>query len=72
MRGTRQSVIVRLEVTRGLTVTLNANITVSVPAIEKLVDYLASGVGVVGGTMLASWRARNEAKARLIAAQGEV
>ena len=50
---------------------INANITVSVPAIEKLVDYLASGFGAVGGAMLASRRAQNEAQARRIAALGE-
>ena len=55
----------------GVGVNVNANITLSVPAIEKLVDYLASGVGAVGGTMLASWRARKEAEARLIDSHGE-
>ena len=47
-------------------------IKVSVPGIEKLLDYAASGIGSVAGPMLASWRARQEAKAKAIAARGEV
>ena len=43
----------------------------SVPALEKLVDYVASGIGSVAGPMLASWKARKEAEARRIAARGE-
>ena len=42
-----------------------------VPALEKLVDYAASGIGVVAGPMLAPWRARQEAKAKLIGVQAE-
>ena len=45
---------------------------VSVPAIEKLVDYAASGIGSVAGSMLASWKACQEARAKAIAAEGEV
>ena len=41
------------------------------PALSKLADYAASGIGSVAGPMLASWRARREADAKLIAAQGE-
>ena len=37
-------------------------------AIEKLIDYTASGVGAIAGPMLAPWRASREAKARLAAA----
>ena len=44
---------------------------VNIPAIDKLLDYSASGIGSVAGTMLASWKARHEAKARVIAAHGE-
>lgn len=44
---------------------------VSIPAIDKLLDYSASGIGSVAGTMLASWKARQEAKAKVIAAHGE-
>ena len=45
---------------------------VSVPGLEKLADYTASGIGSVAGTMLLPWRARQEVKARLISAQGEM
>ena len=41
-------------------------------AISKLADYAASGIGSVAGPMLASWQARREANAKLIAAKGEV
>ena len=44
---------------------------VNLPAIEKLVDYAASGIGSVAGSMLAPWKARQEAKAKLIAAEGD-
>ena len=44
-------------------------VDLNVPAIDKLVDYTASGIGAVAGPMLAPWRAGKEAKARLIAAQ---
>jgi hypothetical protein len=40
-------------------------ITVKIPAIEKLLDYTASGVGAIAGPMLAPWAASREAKARL-------
>ena len=47
------------------------DLSVRVPGLEKLVDYVASGVGSVAGPMLPSWRARKEADARRIAARGE-
>ena len=47
-------------------------IKVSIPAVEKLVDYTASGIGSVAGTMLLPWSTRQEAKAKAIAAEGEV
>ena len=47
------------------------DINVKVPAIEKLLDYSASGIGSVAGPMLASWKARREADAKSIAAQGD-
>lgn len=47
------------------------DINLRVPAIEKLLDFAASGIGSVAGPMLASWRARQEAKAKAIAAHGE-
>ena len=42
-----------------------------VRALDKLLDYTASGIGAVAGPMLAPWKARREASAREIAAQGE-
>lgn len=47
------------------------DINVKIPALEKLVDYVASGVGSVAGPMLAPWKARKEAEARLVAARGK-
>ena len=49
----------------------DANIKLSISAIEKLLDYVASGIGAVAGPMLASWKARQEMKAELITAKGE-
>ena len=43
-------------------------ITVRIPAFEKLLDYVASGMGAVAGPLLSNWRARNEGRARLTAA----
>lgn len=42
-----------------------------VPAIEKLLDYTASGIGSVAGPLLAPWRARQEAAAKEITAKGD-
>ncbi len=50
---------------------MDLNVTVRVPAAEKLLDYAASGIGSIAGSMLASWQARQQVKARLIEAQGE-
>ena len=47
------------------------NFTVNVPALEKLLDYTASGIGSVAGSMLAPWKARQEAKALAEQAQGQ-
>ena len=47
------------------------DINVKIPALEKLVDYVASGVGSVAGPMLAPWKARKETEARLVAARGK-
>ena len=41
------------------------DVTLRVPALEKLVDYAASGVGAIAGPMLANWRASREGQARL-------
>ena len=45
------------------------DVTVRVPALEKLVDYGASGVGAVAGPMSANWRASREGAARLTSAR---
>ena len=50
---------------------VDLNLTIRVPALEKLVDYVASGVGSVGGTMLLLWKSDRAAQAKRIAAQGE-
>ena len=46
-----------------------AEIDLNVPAIEKLLDYTASGVGAVAGPMLANWRAHKEGRAKLTSAR---
>ena len=46
-------------------------VNVRIPALEKLLDYTASGIGSIAGPMLAPWKAKQEAKARLIAVQGK-
>ena len=48
-----------------------ADLNLNVKAIEKLLDYTASGVGAIAGPMLAPWKASREGKARLIAAQAD-
>ena len=47
------------------------DVNIKVPALEKLLDLTASGVGAIAAPMLAPWKARQEAQARQIAAQGE-
>ena len=47
------------------------DLNLKVPAIEKLVDYVASGLGAVGGSMLARWQARAAADAMRITTQGQ-
>ena len=42
-----------------------------VPGIDKLLDYAASGIGAIAGPMLAPWKARQEAKVKLIQAQAD-
>ena len=51
---------------------MSIDIKLNIPALEKLMDYSASGIGSVAGPMLVSWKARQEAKAKAIAAKGEV
>ena len=43
----------------------------TISALLKLVDYVASGIGSVAGSMLAPWKAKQEAKAMQISAQGD-
>lgn len=50
---------------------MDLHVTVQVPAAEKLLDYAASGIGSVAGSMLAPWQARQQVRARLIDAQGK-
>ena len=47
------------------------NLSLKVPAIEKLIDYGASGVGVIAGPLLAPWKASREGKARLLASEAD-
>ena len=48
------------------------DVNIRIPAIEKLLDYTVSGIGSVAGSMLGPWKAGREAKAKQIAAKGEV
>ena len=50
---------------------VDINLKVQVPALEKLLDYCASGVGAIGGPMLARWKTRAEGDALRIKAQGQ-
>ncbi len=45
------------------------DITIRISAIDKLLDYGASGFGAVAGPILAPWRASREGKARLNSAR---
>lgn len=49
---------------------MDLNVTLRVPGLEKLVDYTASGIGSVAGSMLAPYRARQDAKAKAILSEG--
>ncbi len=46
-------------------------LNLKIPAIEKLVDYCASGIGAIGGPMLSRWTAQRRADAQRIEAQGQ-
>ena len=50
---------------------MDVNLTVKVPGLDVLVKYAASGIGAIAGPMLAPWRAKREAQARLISAQAQ-
>ena len=43
---------------------MDINVNANVPAIEKLIDYSASGIGAVAGPMLAPWKARRKGKVK--------
>ena len=47
------------------------DIKLEIPAVEQLLKMTASGIGAVGGPMLARWKARAEADALHIEAQGK-
>ena len=47
------------------------DLTIRVPAIEKLIDYVASGIGAVAGPMLAPRWAGREGRARVVAARAD-
>ena len=47
------------------------DVNLKVPALEKLMDYAASGIGAVAGSMLGPWRARQAATVRRIEAEAE-
>lgn len=46
-------------------------VDIKVPALEKLVDYTASGIGAVAGPILLPWRAYFEGKANRISARAD-
>lgn len=50
---------------------MDINVNVNVRAIEKLVDYLASGMGSTASFFFSRMVARRDAEARVIAAEGE-
>ena len=47
------------------------DVNLKVPALEKLLDYTASGIGAVAGPMLATWKAHKQAEAKLIEAKAQ-
>ena len=48
-----------------------ADLNLKIPAVEKLLEFVASGIGAVGGPLLARWKANREADAARIEAQGQ-
>ena len=46
------------------------DLNVKVPALDKLLDYVASGVGAIGGPLFARWKARTQADVARIEAEG--
>ena len=54
---------------------MDVNVTLSIPAVEKLIDYTASGIGSVAHSLLtpflSPWQAEQQARADAIAARGQ-
>lgn len=48
-----------------------ADLNLKIPAVEKLLEFVASGIGAVGGPLLARWKASREADAMRIKARGQ-
>ena len=48
-----------------------ADLNLKVSAVEKLLEFVVSGIGAVGGPLLARWKANREAAAARIEAQGQ-
>ncbi len=48
---------------------MDANI--NIPALEKLLDYAASGIGSIAGPLLATWKAKQNAQAILVEAEAK-
>lgn len=46
------------------------DLNVKIPALDKLLDYVASGVGAIGGPIFARWKARTQADVARIEAEG--
>ena len=57
---------------RGAGAKVDVNINIKVPGLEKLLEYVVSGIGAVASPMLAPYVARQQAKAKLIASIAEV
>ena len=47
------------------------DINVKIPALEKLMDYTASGIGSTAGFLFSPWVAKRAAKAKVITAEGD-
>ena len=55
----------------GIRYLVDINVTLKVPALEKLVQVTASGIGAVAGSMLGPWKTTRDAKAKLIEAKAQ-
>ena len=50
---------------------MNVNVTLDVPGVGKLLDLLKSGIGAIGGPLLAPWQAGRAGQARIAAAKAD-